>query len=155
MESGASSDRTSTDLPNVLRHSSGGRSAANLKIAPRPEDPEWYSVRCVFLHAEDCYEERITLWKAAGFDEAIALAEDEAKAYASALGSVEFVGLSQAYALADAPDTGAEVFSLIRESDLRPKEYLDRFFDTGGELQQHWRGDAEEGDAPRQQGEPI
>lgn len=28
---------------------------------------------------------------------------------------------------------GAEVFSLIRESDLDPSEYLDRFFDTGCE----------------------
>ena len=30
---------------------------------------------------------------------------------------------------------GAELFSLLRESDLEPKEYLDAFFDTGDERQ--------------------
>jgi hypothetical protein len=31
--------------------------------------------------------------------------------------------------------SGVEVFSLIRDSDLPPKEYLDQFFDTGTEHQ--------------------
>jgi len=31
--------------------------------------------------------------------------------------------------------TGAEVFSLLRESDLEPDAYLDAFFDTGTERQ--------------------
>ena len=30
---------------------------------------------------------------------------------------------------------GAEVFSLMRDSDLTPHEYLDHFFDTGDERQ--------------------
>ena len=35
--------------------------------------------------------------------------------------------------MAEAPGHGCEVFCLERESDLEPDEYLDAFFDTGGE----------------------
>jgi hypothetical protein len=34
------------------------------------------------------------------------------------------------------PVDGAEVFSLMRDSQLAPAEYLDAFFDTGSERQQ-------------------
>jgi hypothetical protein len=42
----------------------------------------WFSVRCLFATdaaAPGAYEERITLWRAPGFDEAIELAEAEAR----------------------------------------------------------------------------
>jgi hypothetical protein len=78
------------------------------------------------------YEERITLWVASDFDEAIALAEEEARTYAS--GGDEYFGYCQAYALFESIEkSGVEVFSLLRESDLDPKEYVDAFFDTGEE----------------------
>jgi hypothetical protein len=106
----------------------------------------WYSVRCVFhmLGEGGCengapYEERVTLWRANGFEEAIELAEQEAAEYVDML-DVAYLGLAQCYYLgAETEDilSGTEVFSLIRSSDLPPEEYLDAFFDTGDEYQRH------------------
>src|SRR5688572_23883013 len=104
------------------------------------EEP-WFSVRCVFSHPSDTdgqtlYEERVTLWRAGSFDEAVQRAEAEAKEYAENL-DMQYVGLAQAYhlAVADAPSDGDEVFSLFRSSGLPSAEYLSRFFDTGDERQ--------------------
>ena len=80
------------------------------------------------------YEERITLWNARSLREAIALAEREAKEYAG--DDATCLGLLQGYWMFDGcrlRKGGIEVFSLIRESDLPPKAYLKRFFDTGCE----------------------
>ncbi|MBE1495346.1 hypothetical protein H4696_002446 [Amycolatopsis lexingtonensis] len=102
------------------------------------ESGEWFAVRCVFrwTHAgEEPYEERITLWRAPDLDEALALAEAEAREYAERAG-VGYLGLAQGYATGErelAP--GTEVFSLLRDSALPPAEYLDRHFTTGGEHQ--------------------
>jgi hypothetical protein len=97
----------------------------------------WYSVRCVFKDDKvGAYEERITLWQAETFDEAIAHAEEDAREYASTL-HMEYLDFAQAYWLPDdAVSNGSEVFSLMRDSDLEPREYLDQFFDTGTEYQQ-------------------
>lgn len=113
----------------------------------------WYAVRCVFRAMANqpwgptdlqtgtsAYEERITLWRASSVDEAIARAEAEAKDHAETLGDV-YVGLAQAYHLFQAPEDGAEVFSLIRNSSLEPDEYLVRFFDSGDERQRHLGAD--------------
>jgi hypothetical protein len=95
---------------------------------------KWYAVRCLFRWTGR-YEERITLWHAADLDAAIALAEAEAGEYAENTG-VTYLGLAQAYEIgAEQPGPGSEVFSLLRDSPLPPPEYLDRFFDTGGEHQ--------------------
>lgn len=105
----------------------------------------WFGVRCLFRLTgfarteggdPHVYEERVTLWQAASLDEAIALAETEAADYADAASGNEYLGLAQANALLDEPIHGAEVFSLLRESPLRPDAYLDAFFDTGTERQQ-------------------
>ncbi|WP_410613949.1 hypothetical protein [Amycolatopsis sp. lyj-109] len=94
----------------------------------------WYAVRCIFRWTGP-YEERITLWHAADLDAATALAEAEAEAYAKTTG-VTYLGLAQAYEIGEEqPGPGSEVFSLLRTSALPPPEYLDRFFDTGGEHQ--------------------
>ena len=79
----------------------------------------------------------MTIWKAATLDDAVAAAEADAADYVRALGNVEFVGLAQAYHMPEPPDNGAEVFSLMRDSELDPPEYLNRFFDTGKERQRH------------------
>jgi len=102
----------------------------------RETDEEWFAVRCVFRGTDDppVHEERVTLWRAASFEAAIERAETEAREYAEVL-SMTYLGLAQAYKLADEPGDGAEVFSLCRESALGPKEYLDAFFDTGAERQ--------------------
>ncbi len=111
-------------------------------------------MRCIFRWtaepgADYAYEERITLWRASGFDDALAQAELEAASYLSddpEFGPQEYVGLSQAYRFSwdqhealdpvvglDRRAIGLEVFSMVRTSDLPPDEYLTRFFDTGTE----------------------
>ena len=103
----------------------------------------WFSVRCVFASgwpaAGDvpAYEERMTLWRAASLDDAIERAEEEAREYASTIKESPgtYLGLAQAYMLADEPGDGAEIFSLVRRSKLPHDEYLDAFFDTGDEFQ--------------------
>lgn len=107
-------------------------------------DEKWFGVRCLFKHDSDAYEERVTVWRVKSLAEAIARAEEEADEYCENL-TCEYLGLAQAYGPASprhAEDEdveevtpGMEVFSLIRRSDLQPKEYLDRFFDTGAEIQ--------------------
>jgi hypothetical protein len=92
----------------------------------------WFAVRHVVKNA-DAYEERITVWDAESADEAIAHAEAEAADYAWE--GTEPLSLYQCFALDDAPRDGAEVFSLIRRSDLSPDEYLNSYFATGSELE--------------------
>ena len=97
----------------------------------------WYAVRCVILHELDrrTYEERITLWQADTHETAIELAEQEAGEYASLVDS-QYVELAQSYELYDDPcQSGAEVFSLMRDSELDPTAYTARFFATGNEHQ--------------------
>lgn len=80
------------------------------------------------------YEERITIWNASTILEAIELAEEEAEAYGGA--NAKRLGLLQGFLLCDElklKKQGIEVFSLLRESDLAPKAYLNAFFDSGYE----------------------
>lgn len=103
-----------------------------------------YSTRCLFEWAPrdgqkkaHLYEERITLWQAECADDAIEMAEREAEAYASEHST--YLGVCQSYGLVEPlAGSGVEVFSLLRESDLEPSEYIDKFFETGDE---HQRGD--------------
>lgn len=111
----------------------------------------WYSVRCVFAipgceGEPTIYEERITLWRCAEFADAIELAEADAAEYAESV-ECTYVGLAQCYALADEPGHGAEVFSLMRDSDLSPDDYVDRFFEIGTEYQQPHPADGRPGSA--------
>jgi hypothetical protein len=106
---------------------------------------DWFGVRCVFHDPEGTYEERVTIWKADVFEEAVLLAESEAKEYAAEVGA-EFLGFAQAYVMPDEPGQGAEVFSLLRDSDLEPDEYLDAFFDTGAEREASLDQDDEDDD---------
>ncbi|MEU7903393.1 hypothetical protein [Actinoplanes sp. NPDC049118] len=97
----------------------------------------WFSARCLFRLAKGVratYEERITLWRASSPGEAVALAETEAGEYAADVAG-EYLGLVQVYSMSDQPGHGAELFSLLRESALEPRAYLDAFFDTGDERQ--------------------
>lgn len=104
----------------------------------------WYAVRCVFAvgwppeAVGKAYEERITLWQARCVDEAIERAEAEATGYASEIeeSPSRYLGLAQAFQLVEPPADGAEVFSLLRDSQLAPDKYLTTYFDTGDEHQQ-------------------
>lgn len=99
----------------------------------------WFSVRNVLSNGP-VYEERVTMWDAQDFEAAHILARNEAEAYSEALHDGKVLDLFQVYRLFDEPADqpgvfsaihGAEVFSLIRESELDPPEYLRSFFDTG------------------------
>ena len=95
----------------------------------------WFSVRHVIRNGSS-YEERMTLWEAESFAEAITLAEAEAAGYAAeTLHDGQVLDLFQAYHLPDPPSHGSEAFSLIHESALEPREYIASFFDTGAKLQ--------------------
>jgi hypothetical protein len=108
---------------------------------------EWYGVRCLFGHGPSeiqagahVYEERIVILRATSFEDAVAKAEQDAETYASALRGVVYLGLSQAYEIADelADDPRqecAEVFSLMRSSTLSASDYIRRFFAAGSEHQ--------------------
>jgi len=99
----------------------------------------WYGVKCIFqfsIPAEapghTIYEERVTIWSAPSFDEAIEKAEAEAREYAGEDG--QYLGYCVAFEMSDDPSAeGAEVYSLMREDPRKPEEYLDRFYDTGWE----------------------
>jgi hypothetical protein len=104
-------------------------------------DYGWYAVRCIVRWTNwegSPYEERITLWKAASSELAIAKAEEEVIQYAKDNG-FEAAPFSQAFSLTEgqALGDGVEVFSLLRDSDLQPDEYLNRYFSTGTEHQEY------------------
>jgi pyruvoyl-dependent arginine decarboxylase (PvlArgDC) len=123
----------------------------------------WYGVRHVIKWGAsdhgNSYEERVTLWRAGSFDDAIRRAATEAAERVKMIGDGEVLDVFQAYLVTDedgssqaaAAETviaageqaglilegerGLEVFSLIRDSDLSAKDYVDRVFDTGTEHQ--------------------
>jgi hypothetical protein len=98
------------------------------------DEQSWYGVRCVFRHRElGVYEERVTLWTAGSLDEAIARAEAEAGEYCAALGETEYTGFAEAFRMDGVPGVGAEVFSLMRESELPSGAYVGKFYATGRE----------------------
>jgi len=77
------------------------------------------------------------MWLASSAEQAIERAEAEAIEYAGAIEQSPgtYLGLAQSYRLIGTPSDGAEVFSLMRHSELGPDDYLDTFFDTGAERQ--------------------
>lgn len=100
----------------------------------------WYAVRSVVRwpdggHDSPRYEERITIFRADSFEAAVRLAEEESVEYARDVVQGEALGMYQAFSIKEEFEDGLELFSLIRDSDLAPEEYLDHFFDTGLERQ--------------------
>ena len=111
-----------------------------------PPTRHLFSIKCLFRHAPmsddkaaHIYEERITTWLAENEDEAIQLAETEAYDYANSLSQgsehpVEYIHYCMAYSTQEEQfASGLETFSLMRDSDLNPDEYIDSFYDTGSE----------------------
>jgi hypothetical protein len=112
----------------VTRHSDGSQTSQRRRRATN-----WYSVRSVYHH-DDQFEERLTLWEADGFRDALNRGEEEARGYAASVGSeaifVHVCPLGDGFA----PNDGSEVFSLMRRSGLSSSEYLDVLIDTGTEF---------------------
>jgi hypothetical protein len=99
---------------------------------------DWYSVRCVIKWGiRNTFEERITLWLAESPDHAIEKAEADARLYARRNAGGSYAGLAQCYHIGDTDiRSGAEVFSLLRTSELDVDEYLSAYFDTSAERSQ-------------------
>jgi hypothetical protein len=101
------------------------------------EPLRWYGVRTVYEHIdlaggdERLYEERVVLVRAHSDDGALSKAEAEAHLYGDE--ATRYLGLASAFEMFDEPGDNAEVYSLMRESQLEPEKYLDEFFDTGKE----------------------
>jgi hypothetical protein len=95
-------------------------------------DSYWFAVRLVVLHEESHYEETITIWKSPDAETAMERARRMAEDVSSTVGG-RTLPFAQSFRLAHVPGDGAEVFSLIRESNLSPDEYLKTFFWTGHE----------------------
>jgi hypothetical protein len=103
-----------------------------------PNDLAWYGVRTVvwFPAPMSTFEERVTIWRARSFDDAIERAEAESHSYCEDLDAVAS-DLVQAFLIGDDSIVeGSEVFSLMRDSDLETGAYVDAFFDTGTERHQ-------------------
>lgn len=96
---------------------------------------QWYGVRTVnrWLNTateKETYEERVTIWEAVSLEEALAFGAAEASAYAED-SEIEDLGFAQAFWMSAIPMQGSEVFSLLRDSDFQPDDYLTTYFDTG------------------------
>jgi hypothetical protein len=103
----------------------------------------WYGAQMVFRHPSggsrtvDSYEERIVLIRADSEEEAITKAEVEASEYCHG-SDTEYTGFVRVFHIfEEAIRDKTEVFSIIRDSELSPKDYLDHFFDTGSEYERH------------------
>lgn len=103
--------------------------------------PEWYGTKTIYKHRrveagmrKTLFEERVVLFQAADFDGAIALAEAEAAEYCRANADTVYLDFMDVFHLfAKAVGHGTEVYSLMRESELADKDYLDHFYDDGKE----------------------
>jgi hypothetical protein len=83
---------------------------------------------------EFVYEERVVLFEAENFDEAVDIAESEAMCYAEEECG-EYLGFVNVYSLfSDDIFEITEVYSSMRRSGLNKDDYIDKFYDTGGEL---------------------
>ena len=75
------------------------------------------------------YEERLTIWQASTFEEAFALAEVEARAYAT--DDCQFVRAAQSFHLFDeSAGHGSKVWSVMRGSHMELELYIATFCTT-------------------------
>lgn len=105
------------------------------------EEP-WYGIRLLYRHigrTEKSYEERILIIRAHSATEAIAQAESiSEREYEDE--TVERLKYAMAFNVFDRDgpclESGTEVFSLIRKSELPAELYVNRFHSTGMECSQ-------------------
>ena len=101
----------------------------------------WYSVRSAFRvdlthngKARRAFEERVVLFRAANFDEALAKGEAEAKRYAAFLQTGALLDHIVAYHIHDDELVeGDEVWSCMRDLDATDDDFVRRIY--GGEME--------------------
>jgi hypothetical protein len=99
---------------------------------------EWYSVKGLFRWyfkeggRTDQIEERVVLFMAQSFDEALDMAEAEAKFYCqpdeTANFNIEPIGWWHAYWIGEIPGNGVEVFSRGAKTNLKSKAFVQRYY---------------------------
>ena len=94
----------------------------------------WYTAKCVFRHRDlgtgprQLYEERLILLRAKSFTKAMKRAKREAESYAQDLDGCTFTGHIELFELYETVGDGAELFAEMRQSDLTPEDYLERYY---------------------------
>lgn len=101
-----------------------------------------YSAKCIIKFdriknevGEPAFEERIVLLHASSFDEAIYIAEEDAKKYAEEENG-EYLNFVAAYQVVygDVIFGGVqEIYSIMRYDDLSDEDFVTLYYDNGGE----------------------
>lgn len=108
-------------------------------------EKEWYTVRGIFRwyfkeSGETAnFEDRILTFRADSFDDALDMAEKEAREYCEedpkANYKIESLGIWNAYSTQEKTiENGIEVFSQRFDSDLTSEEYIKKYYPKSGEL---------------------
>jgi hypothetical protein len=129
-------------LAAVVRSKATKAFAAERQVVSRTRamntQQPWYAARCLFEHGEfskrdrlPCYEERIVVFRARSFGEAIRKAEKEAKEYCRGL-KTRYLGFVEAFHLFERTlKDGAEVFSLMRSKKMTSKQFIKTYYADG------------------------
>jgi hypothetical protein len=104
------------------------------------QEMEWYSVRSIFRAdvVEDgrprrVFEERVVVFQAASFEEALAKGEAEARGYCEGSQQACLLDHVVAFSLQEKElCEGTEVWSCLRDLDLTDEAYLERFYEGEG-----------------------
>jgi len=100
---------------------------------------EWYGAKSLYSHVvagtkKKVYEERVVVLRAKNAEEAIDLAEEEARKYAASLKNVRYMNYVMVYVMTETViRPGIEVFSLMRQMDLKPRTFMARYHDAKSE----------------------
>jgi len=96
----------------------------------------WFSARCLFvleapegdIRPRRVYEERIVLFRAASFEDAMRQAEAEAREYAADTDGCRYLDHVDVCLLTDDElASGSEVYTLFRDGDPEPDDFVARF----------------------------
>jgi Domain of unknown function (DUF4288) len=102
------------------------------------EEP-WYAARCLYEHRDiskrngiPCYEERVVVFRARSFKEAIRKGETEARRYGRRGSGTAYLGFIDVFHLfASALKDGTEVFSIMRSKEMPTARFIKTFYDDG------------------------
>lgn len=99
--------------------------------------PSWFAVRSVFRRdrvehgkLRRAFEERVVLFRATSFEEALAKGETEARRYEANLDGGRMLDHLVAYNIHDADlQNGDEVWSCVRDLDREDEDYLRQVYE--------------------------
>ena len=106
---------------------------------PHKAKYEWFGAKTLYSHVglagpkskKKVYEERVVVFRARDEDEAMALAEEEARKYVANLKNTRYMGYVMLYiTMENVIRSGTEVYSLMRQTDLKPRAFMGRYHDA-------------------------